>query len=446
MSTQVKKPQPAPNEWTVADATELYRIASWGDPFFFANPAGHMAVRALDDAGTTMDVVAIVNELHRRGVQFPVLIRFQDVLRAQVRRINEAFRSAIAEANYGNIYRGIYPIKVNQLHEVVDELLDAGRPYGMGLECGSKAELIASLAADRRRDAARLQWREGPHDAVADDRGPEARSEHRARHREVLRVRGSQGPRVLHRLHVAARRARAARDARLGPLVGVLGHELQVRLERRGAHAHGQRARSGRAAKQARAAALPYRQPDRGYSGAQAGDERGRTNLRRARAARYRFEVPRRRWRARRELRQGTSRGGRGHQLQPRGVRERRGVHDQGGVRRERGADADSRDRERPSADRAPLRADRAGARRAFERRSERDTYGGGGRGGAGSRVERDPHGASEDAQAGRVARGVPRREGAARGGAHVVHARLSCRSSSARSRRASSGACAAAC
>jgi arginine decarboxylase len=145
MSTQVKKPQPAPNEWTVADATELYRIASWGDPFFFANPAGHMAVRALDDAGTTMDVVAIVNELHRRGVQFPVLIRFQDVLRAQVRRINEAFRSAIAEANYGNIYRGIYPIKVNQLHEVVDELLDAGRPYGMGLECGSKAELIASL-------------------------------------------------------------------------------------------------------------------------------------------------------------------------------------------------------------------------------------------------------------------------------------------------------------
>ena len=145
MSTQVKKPQPAPNEWTVADATELYRIASWGDPFFFVNPAGHMAVRALDEAGTTMDVVTIVNELHRRGVQFPVLIRFQDVLRAQVRRINEAFRSAIAEANYGNIYRGIYPIKVNQLHEVVDELLDAGRPYGMGLECGSKAELIASL-------------------------------------------------------------------------------------------------------------------------------------------------------------------------------------------------------------------------------------------------------------------------------------------------------------
>jgi arginine decarboxylase len=144
MSTQPKK-QAAPVEWQVQDATELYRISSWGDPFFFVNPSGHMAVRALDEAGTTIDVVDVVNELRRRGVQFPVLLRFQDVLRTQVRRVNEAFRSAIAEASYGNMYRGIYPIKVNQLHEVVDELLDAGRPYGMGLECGSKAELIACL-------------------------------------------------------------------------------------------------------------------------------------------------------------------------------------------------------------------------------------------------------------------------------------------------------------
>jgi arginine decarboxylase len=145
MSTPQSKTKPAPAEWTVQDATELYRIGSWGDPFFFANANGHMAVRALDEAGTTIDIVDVVNELRRRGVQFPVLLRFQDVLRAQVRRVNEAFRSAIAESNYGNIYRGIYPIKVNQLHEVVDELLDAGRPYGMGLECGSKAELIACL-------------------------------------------------------------------------------------------------------------------------------------------------------------------------------------------------------------------------------------------------------------------------------------------------------------
>ena len=144
MSSQPKK-QVAPAEWTVADASELYRIGSWGEPFYFVNEQGHIGIRALDEHGTTMDLVKIVSELRRRGVQFPMLIRFQDILRAQVRRINEAFRNAIAEANYGNVYRGIYPIKVNQLHEVVDELLDAGRPYGMGLECGSKAELIACL-------------------------------------------------------------------------------------------------------------------------------------------------------------------------------------------------------------------------------------------------------------------------------------------------------------
>ena len=251
MSTQPKT-KLAPTEWQPSDAAELYRIPSWGDPFFFVNEKGHMAVRALDEQGTTMDVVDVVNELRRRGVQFPVLLRFQDVLRAQVRRVNEAFRSAIAESSYGNVYRGIYPIKVNQLHEVVDELLDAGRPYGMGLECGSKAELIAVPAAHRRRDAARLQRRQGPDDVVLDDRRPEARPEHRARHGEVLGVHRRQGSRVLDGVHVAARRARAARDARRRPLGRVVGHELEVRLERGRAHAHGQRARGERPAVEAR--------------------------------------------------------------------------------------------------------------------------------------------------------------------------------------------------
>lgn len=124
---------------------ELYRTASWGAPYFFINDSGHAAVRAPTTSQTTMDLTLIVEELRRRGVQLPCLIRFQDILRAQVQRLNEAFGAAIAESGYQGAYRGVYPIKVNQLHEVVDELLDAGRPYGMGLECGSKAELIASL-------------------------------------------------------------------------------------------------------------------------------------------------------------------------------------------------------------------------------------------------------------------------------------------------------------
>jgi arginine decarboxylase len=134
-----------PGPWTVAESTELYRIESWGDPYFFVNQIGHMAVRGLDDKGTELDIASIVAELRDRGVELPVLIRFQDILSSQVRRLNDAFRSAIAESGYGNEYQGVYPIKVNHLHEVVEEIRDAGRPYGLGLECGSKAELIATL-------------------------------------------------------------------------------------------------------------------------------------------------------------------------------------------------------------------------------------------------------------------------------------------------------------
>lgn len=136
---------PGTPSWSVDQSRDLYRIESWGDPYFFVNEHGHMAVHAHDDKNTTLDMVAIVDELRRRGIKLPVLIRFQDILSAQVRRLNEAFATAIADADYGNVYRGVYPIKVNQLHEVVDEILDAGRPYGLGLECGSKAELIAAL-------------------------------------------------------------------------------------------------------------------------------------------------------------------------------------------------------------------------------------------------------------------------------------------------------------
>jgi arginine decarboxylase len=79
-------------------------------------------------------------------LKFPVLIRFQDILRHRVEAINEAFAASIAEFNYQNKYRGVFPIKVNQLREVVEEILDAGKPYQFGLEVGSKPELFAGLA------------------------------------------------------------------------------------------------------------------------------------------------------------------------------------------------------------------------------------------------------------------------------------------------------------
>ncbi len=200
MVSQAKKAQEAAaaaaNNWAVADAVDLYRIASWGDPFFFVNVGrsrgNPRARRCGHDDGPRLDRRGAASA--RRAI--PRADRFQDILRAQVRRINEAFRTAIADANYGNIYRGIYPIKVNQLHEVVDELLDAGRPYGMGLECGSKAELIASLP---QVDGDTLLVCNGVKDRTMLSlmiSGQRLGSERRAGHRKVLRVRRSQGSRA----------------------------------------------------------------------------------------------------------------------------------------------------------------------------------------------------------------------------------------------------------
>jgi arginine decarboxylase len=131
--------------WTVADAQELYAVRSWGDGFYSVNAAGHAAVRPLLDKELSIDILEVVNAAAAHDVVPPLLVRFQDVLRSRVRRLVEAFEAAIVDAGYGNRYQAIYPIKVNQLHEVVEEVLDAGKAYGLGLECGSKTELIATL-------------------------------------------------------------------------------------------------------------------------------------------------------------------------------------------------------------------------------------------------------------------------------------------------------------
>jgi arginine decarboxylase len=137
--------RPPPSEWTVKDAEALYAMEDWSDGFFFVNAAGHAAVRPFPERELAIDVVEVLSEAKRRGVSGPLLLRFQDVLRARVQRLNEAFRQAIEDARYASTYRGVYPIKVNQLHEVVEEVLDAGKSYDLGLECGSKAELVAAL-------------------------------------------------------------------------------------------------------------------------------------------------------------------------------------------------------------------------------------------------------------------------------------------------------------
>lgn len=131
--------------WQAADAADLYRLESWSDGFFLVDDSGQVAVQPLDDSDLRFMVMDVVDEAIKQGMTLPILLRFQDVLRARVQRINHAFRDAIKENGYQGSYRGVYPIKVNQLQEVVDEVFDAGQPFNLGLECGSKSELIAAL-------------------------------------------------------------------------------------------------------------------------------------------------------------------------------------------------------------------------------------------------------------------------------------------------------------
>ena len=142
----MSNPTDATEPWDLAAARNLYNVHRWGANYFDINDAGHAVAKPLQDAGIAVDITDVIEEAKGRGLKFPLLIRFQDILRHRVESINLAFRSSIAEFNYQGSYRGVFPIKVNQLREVVEEILDAGKPFDFGLEVGSKPELFAGLA------------------------------------------------------------------------------------------------------------------------------------------------------------------------------------------------------------------------------------------------------------------------------------------------------------
>ncbi|MBN1491060.1 MAG: biosynthetic arginine decarboxylase [Phycisphaerae bacterium] len=133
-------------KWSVRDARELYNVETWGQGFFGINDTGHVTVHPQGEAGTSLDLKTLVDDLQRRGIRMPILLRFSDIVRARVEALNEAFRAAIREYEYRGRYLGVYPIKVNQQCQVVEEIIRYGQPYQFGLEAGSKPELLAVLA------------------------------------------------------------------------------------------------------------------------------------------------------------------------------------------------------------------------------------------------------------------------------------------------------------
>jgi arginine decarboxylase len=133
-------------DWDLEAANATYNVEGWGNGYFCINDAGNVVARPLKEDGGAIDVLAVVNEARTRRLGFPLVIRFQDLLRHRVESVNRAFETAIREFNYRSHYRGVFPIKVNQLREVIEEIIDAGLPFHFGLEAGSKPELVAALA------------------------------------------------------------------------------------------------------------------------------------------------------------------------------------------------------------------------------------------------------------------------------------------------------------
>ena len=132
--------------WSIAEASELYEIARWGAGYFSIGESGSVHVHPTKEPDRFIDLKDLTENLVLRGIDVPVLIRFSDILRHRLKDIHDAFQAAIVQNGYQGRYVCVYPIKVNQQRRVVEEILKYGRPFGFGLEAGSKPELIAVAA------------------------------------------------------------------------------------------------------------------------------------------------------------------------------------------------------------------------------------------------------------------------------------------------------------
>lgn len=133
--------------WTIEDSVDLYGVEGWGNDYFNINGRGNLAISPRKEAGGEVDVMDIVDGINRSGVaQFPILLRFPQILEDRLEEINGAFLASIEELEYLGGYRLVFPMKVNQRREVVEYIVEGGKRLKVGLEVGTKAELLAALS------------------------------------------------------------------------------------------------------------------------------------------------------------------------------------------------------------------------------------------------------------------------------------------------------------
>ncbi|MBR0201319.1 MAG: biosynthetic arginine decarboxylase [Bacteroidaceae bacterium] len=139
-------------KWRIEDSEELYNIKGWGVNYFGINDKGHVYVTPKKN-GVQVDLKDVIDELATRHITAPMLIRFPDILDNRIEKTDECFRKAAKEYNYQAEHFIIFPVKVNQMRPVVEEIISHGKRYNLGLEAGSKPELHAVLATNMDSDS-----------------------------------------------------------------------------------------------------------------------------------------------------------------------------------------------------------------------------------------------------------------------------------------------------
>ena len=136
----------AVDRWSITDASELYDVPRWGKGYFSINAKGHLAVHPTKDPANSIDTKDLVDRLQLRGLDLPILLRFNGILKDRLREMHDVFAQAIKDHDYKGRYICVYPIKVNQQRHVVEQVVQYGKVYGFGLEAGSKPEMLAVVA------------------------------------------------------------------------------------------------------------------------------------------------------------------------------------------------------------------------------------------------------------------------------------------------------------
>lgn len=134
------------DRWSTTDAAELYEVPRWGNGYFSVGDNGDVYVHPDRDPNRRVNLQSLVNRLQMRGLDLPVLLRFNGIIRDRLACLHNAFDGAMKEHGYNGTYSCVYPIKVNQQREVVQKVVEYGREFGFGLEAGSKPELLAVVA------------------------------------------------------------------------------------------------------------------------------------------------------------------------------------------------------------------------------------------------------------------------------------------------------------